>query len=156
MAADPTSAASMHAAQLRVRHEAQEMQDFLSDLRSWEESAKAKDAKLKAAAESRRASGKASFPASSAATAPSSTTAPTASSTVSDDAPMQGGGDASDAPPEAVEREAGNAHFKKGEFTQAVKCYTRSIALNPRDLLGYSNRSMAYLKLKVHGCEHAL
>ena len=49
---------------------------------------------------------------------------------------------------ERLEREQGNAHFAKGEFHDAVKCYTRCIAVNPRNYIAHSNRAMAQLKLK--------
>ena len=47
-----------------------------------------------------------------------------------------------------MERESGNSYFEKGDFHEAIKCYTRSIALNRRNHLSYSNRAMAYLKIK--------
>ena len=46
------------------------------------------------------------------------------------------------------ERERGNELFKRGDFHGAVKCYTRAVGFNPRCPLAYSNRSMAYIKLK--------
>lgn len=49
---------------------------------------------------------------------------------------------------EEVEREDGNAHFRAGRFLDAVTCYTRCVALNPRNVVAYSNRAMAYLRLK--------
>lgn len=52
--------------------------------------------------------------------------------------------------PDVVEREDGNVRFKKGDFNGAVKCYTRSIALNPASVTAYSNRAMCYLKLNEH------
>jgi tetratricopeptide (TPR) repeat protein len=62
---------------------------------------------------------------------------------------------------EEVEREDGNAHYKKGHFGEAVKCYTRCIAINPRNVPALSNRAMTYLKLKewkkaVQDCDLAL
>jgi tetratricopeptide (TPR) repeat protein len=62
---------------------------------------------------------------------------------------------------EEVEREDGNLHYKKGYFGEAVKCYTRCIAINPRNVMALSNRAMAYLKLKewkkaVQDCDLAL
>jgi len=48
---------------------------------------------------------------------------------------------------EQVEREDGNQHFMAGRFNEAVKCYTRCVALNPANEIAYSNRAMAYLRL---------
>lgn len=139
--ADPTAATNMRAAQVRVRQEAEEMHDVLADLRRWEENVKTKDDALKSVA-SRKAKPQYG----------TETIAPAieldASNTVSEDGFALGTLSAVVAEA-TTEREKGNGHFKRGEFQQAVKCYTRSIALYPKDVLGYSNRSMAYLRLKV-------
>ena len=45
-------------------------------------------------------------------------------------------------------RLAGNAFFQSGDYASAVKMYTRSLGANPRSGVAFSNRSMAYLKLK--------
>lgn len=49
-----------------------------------------------------------------------------------------------------LEREKGNKYFSNGNFNEALKCYTRSLALNPKSSITYSNRAMAYLKLKQY------
>jgi tetratricopeptide (TPR) repeat protein len=41
--------------------------------------------------------------------------------------------------------------MKSKEFDSAVACYTKSIDMNPSDAASYSNRAMAYLKLKKYG-----
>lgn len=51
---------------------------------------------------------------------------------------------------EEVERERGNAEFKGGNFTAAVKCYTKCLGLKARNYVAFSNRAMAYLKLKEY------
>ncbi|GBG26959.1 Peptidyl-prolyl cis-trans isomerase FKBP4 [Hondaea fermentalgiana] len=51
-------------------------------------------------------------------------------------------------PRDVTERERGNDYYKKGDFAQAVKFYTRAIGFNPRSAVAYSNRAMALLKLK--------
>ena len=51
---------------------------------------------------------------------------------------------------ERYEREVGNAAYKAGDFAEAVKHYTRCIAINPRNVLALSNRAMAFLKTKQH------
>ena len=48
-----------------------------------------------------------------------------------------------------VEREHGNQCFRRHEWTQAIRNYTRSIGFNPSNVASYSNRAMAYLKLKA-------
>jgi tetratricopeptide (TPR) repeat protein len=142
------------------------MQDFLSDLRHWEETAKEKDLKLKAkiAADAKKrtivygSETAVVLPpaASTPPQAPSSTSSRPSSSTASAGGSQSGhdvdGDDSTVVTPDALEREAGNAHFKRGEFELAVKRYTRCIALNPRSAVGYSNRAMAYLRLKVCVC----
>ncbi|KAJ3025376.1 UNVERIFIED_CONTAM: RNA polymerase II-associated protein 3 [Siphonaria sp. JEL0065] len=47
-----------------------------------------------------------------------------------------------------LEKEKGNAYFKKGDYKKAVKCYSRSIKLNPEgSVVVLGNRAMTYLKL---------
>lgn len=49
---------------------------------------------------------------------------------------------------DVLERERGNDYYKRGNFEQAVKFYSRAIGFNPRSTAAYSNRAMALLKLK--------
>lgn len=51
---------------------------------------------------------------------------------------------------EESERERGNAAFKAGNFSAAVKCYTKCLGLKARNYVAFSNRAMAYLKLKEY------
>ena len=58
-------------------------------------------------------------------------------------------------------KERGNQYYRRGDFTEAVRCYTRCVALNPRSVVALSNRAMAYIKLKQHAnalkdCDSAL
>ncbi|KAJ3028934.1 UNVERIFIED_CONTAM: RNA polymerase II-associated protein 3 [Siphonaria sp. JEL0065] len=46
-----------------------------------------------------------------------------------------------------LEKEKGNAYFKKGDYKKAVKCYSKSIKLNPDSAVVLGNRAMTYLKL---------
>lgn len=48
----------------------------------------------------------------------------------------------------------GNAAFKKGDFAEAIKCFTQAIEQEPATASFYSNRSAAYMKLDDH--ENAL
>ena len=48
------------------------------------------------------------------------------------------------------ERARGNACYREGDFSGAVKCYTRSIGLDPGSPLGFSNRAQAFLKMKEY------
>lgn len=122
------------------------MQDFLSDLRSWETTVKAKDERLKAAYAAKRAVAPPAFapPASDADPAPTVVIVDASSGVRAEEGARGGAGD-------AAEREAGNEAFKKGDFAGAVKRYTRAIALWPKDALAYSNRAMAYIRMKVRG-----
>lgn len=45
-------------------------------------------------------------------------------------------------------KEIGNEFFKRGEFNQSIKEYTAAIELDKENPVYYSNRSMAYLKVK--------
>ena len=49
---------------------------------------------------------------------------------------------------ETAERERGNEEFQKGNFAGAVKCYTKCLGLKVGNTVAFSNRAMAYLKLK--------
>lgn len=57
-------------------------------------------------------------------------------------------GVASQVDAEAVERERGNDEFKAGNFNAAVKLYTKCLGMKVRNFVAFSNRAMAYLKLK--------
>ena len=46
-----------------------------------------------------------------------------------------------------IERERGNVHFRRGEFAEAIKSYTKAIGHDPKSTMAYSNRAMAHLKL---------
>ena len=41
--------------------------------------------------------------------------------------------------------------MKSKEFESAVSCYTKSIEMYPGEAASYSNRAMAYLKMKKYG-----
>jgi hypothetical protein len=51
---------------------------------------------------------------------------------------------------EETERELGNAEFKAGNFSAAVKCYTKCLGLKYQNYVAFSNRAMAYIKLKEY------
>eukprot|EP00968_Pinguiococcus_pyrenoidosus_P008082 scaffold570_cov234-Pinguiococcus_pyrenoidosus.AAC.1 len=46
------------------------------------------------------------------------------------------------------QRQEGNSLYGEGDFSGAIKCYTRAIALNGNGVLAFSNRCQAFLKLK--------
>ena len=52
--------------------------------------------------------------------------------------------------PEAAQRELGNAAFARGDFEGAVKSYTVCLGLKKDNVTAFSNRAMAYLKLKEY------
>lgn len=58
-------------------------------------------------------------------------------------------GVASTADAEAAQREIGNAEFAAGNFAAAAKSYTRCLGMKSGNFVAFSNRAMAYIKLKV-------
>ena len=51
---------------------------------------------------------------------------------------------------ETMERDRGNDEFKNGNFSVAVKQYTKCLGLKTNNYIAFSNRAMAYLKLKEY------
>ncbi|KAI9905220.1 hypothetical protein PsorP6_013864 [Peronosclerospora sorghi] len=47
---------------------------------------------------------------------------------------------------EGMEKEQGNAHYKRGDYVAAIESYTRCLDSNPNNVVVLSNRAMAYLK----------
>eukprot|EP01035_Chromulina_nebulosa_P027278 gene27278-35844_t len=63
--------------------------------------------------------------------------------------------------PEEEERNRGNQEFKNGNFPSAVKFYTKCLGLKSRNFIAFSNRAMAYIKMKefhraLNDCDCAL
>ncbi|KAJ1692057.1 hypothetical protein LUZ63_008755 [Rhynchospora breviuscula] len=50
-------------------------------------------------------------------------------------------------PDATSEKDLGNEYFKQKKFSEAIDCYSRSIALSPT-AVAFANRAMAYLKIK--------
>lgn len=46
------------------------------------------------------------------------------------------------------ERMKGNELMKSKDYAEAVKCYARSLELNPDEPFTFANKAMAHLKLK--------
>lgn len=51
---------------------------------------------------------------------------------------------------QAAQREVGNAAFARGDYAAAVKSYTICLGLKKYNTVAFSNRAMAYLKLKEY------
>lgn len=49
---------------------------------------------------------------------------------------------------EAAQRERGNEEFRAGDFSAAVKSYTRCLGMTRGNVTAFSNRAAAYLKLR--------
>ena len=47
-------------------------------------------------------------------------------------------------------KEAGNKHFFNSEYDEAIACYSEALNLQPRSHVLFSNRSVAYSKLKLY------
>ena len=71
-------------------------------------------------------------------------------SSISDEQIPKARGVESSADPEATERERGNQEFKAGNYTAAIKCYTKCLGMKPKNYTAFSNRAMAYLKTKEY------
>ena len=52
---------------------------------------------------------------------------------------------------EALERQRGNASYEQGNFAAAVKSYTTCLGMKVNNYVAFSNRAMAYIKLKEYG-----
>ncbi|RUS91692.1 hypothetical protein EGW08_000518 [Elysia chlorotica] len=55
----------------------------------------------------------------------------------------------------------GNMHVQKGQYAEAIKCYSKCILLKPDQVASYTNRALCYLKLNqateaAADCEKAL
>jgi tetratricopeptide (TPR) repeat protein len=48
------------------------------------------------------------------------------------------------------ERLKGNEFMQSKEFQEAVKCYSKSLELNPTDAATFANRALAHLRLKEY------
>lgn len=89
-------------------------------------------------------------PASTSLTPASLVSLPTNTPSVSQQQVPKALGKASNVDIETYERERGNSEFKNGNFANAIKCYTKCLGLKPKNYIAFSNRAMAYLKLKEH------
>ena len=52
---------------------------------------------------------------------------------------------------EALERQRGNTSYEQGNFAAAVKSYTTCLGMKVNNYVAFSNRAMAYIKLKEYG-----
>ncbi|KAL9642680.1 hypothetical protein ABK040_009759 [Willaertia magna] len=109
--------------QHQVRNNAQEYQDYLSDLQRWTKDISNKDKKLQ---ESEKK--KTNYP-------------PIRGTTTNEEEEI-------DVEEEADKlKEKGNEFFKKGDMEKAIECYSQSLQYK-QDHIVYSNRSQALFKLK--------
>ena len=52
---------------------------------------------------------------------------------------------------ESLERQRGNTLYEQGNFASAVKSYTTCLGMKVNNYVAFSNRAMAYIKLKEYG-----
>jgi tetratricopeptide (TPR) repeat protein len=116
--------------QRKVREEAEELQDYMRSLNSWEEEIKKKDQGLKKLAKSK--SEPKNLPPIRGSSA--DTTTPDAESDNISQA--------------LKEKDKGNELFNQGKHKEAVECYTRGAQLDPTNPVLPANRAMANLKLQ--------
>ncbi|TYZ57065.1 hypothetical protein PybrP1_000968 [[Pythium] brassicae (nom. inval.)] len=146
--------------QHQIRANAAELQDYFSDLYSWEKTVERDE-------EARRQAKAARQPSAGGATAAAPVrSAPTPAAHTYDrgyykwakfdveaalkeadeDGHVTKSAVAASSSREEIEREEGNAHYKRGDFVAAIKCYTRCLGYDSRNAVVLSNRAMAYLK----------
>ena len=51
---------------------------------------------------------------------------------------------------ETAERERGNMEYEMGNFAAAAKAYTKCLGIKARNYVAFSNRAMAYIKMKEY------
>ncbi|KAJ3182760.1 RNA polymerase II-associated protein 3 [Geranomyces variabilis] len=144
----------MSAAAINIRKNAEDYKNYLSDLQSWESEIKAKDQAAKTAKPAqtppvRQAASTAAPPLKQKPGAAGMVGVRTGTSipitTREDSQPP-----AQDTDRALIEKEKGNAWFKKGDYERAVSCYTRSMQLDPSNAVLPVNRAMAYLKINKY------
>jgi hypothetical protein len=160
--------------QAQIRHNAEEVSSYLSDLAKWESSAKQKDLQMKAKAKAGpepeprnnnlspaipgvydQDQSKASMTNHRLPSQLGNFLTPSsiigidlpADTTISIPAPRRR---ISDKDAESIERESGNEEYQKGNFQVAIRCYTRCLGLKVGNYIAFSNRAMALLKLKEY------
>eukprot|EP01039_Chlorochromonas_danica_P008230 gene8230-9077_t len=161
------------AVQLQIRQNAEEISSVLRELQGWEKAVQGKDKALRgqkkkaqltasaAGGEGVRVSGGAVPLKTSSSTLPQQTTDSAALTPASIVDRVVGSSSSSSSAVvprplgtyqprdvEEVERERGNAEFKAGRFEAAVRCYTKCLGLKARNCLAFSNRAMAFLKMR--------
>jgi len=57
---------------------------------------------------------------------------------------------------EEEERNRGNAFYSKGNYDEAIRCYSKCISKNPTSVLAYSNRGMQRSHLVMFHSSHNL
>ena len=163
--------------QAQIRHNAEEISSYLSDMAKWEKNITKKDAQIR---------GKTGVTAKALPIRPGSGTVKVIEKTqveMVSSGPSINEGDELDLTPatlatrgaamaavepilkaqipaargiastkdaETSERERGNVEYETGNFTAAVKSYTKCLGLKQRNYVGFSNRAMAYIKLKEY------
>ena len=164
--------------QAQIRHNAEEISSYLSDMAKWEKNITKKDAQIR---------GKTGVTAKALPVRPGSGTVKVIEKTQVDDIVISiptikecdelnltpatlatrgaamaavvpilkaqipaARGIASTKDAETSERERGNVEYETGNFTAAVKSYTKCLGLKQRNYVGFSNRAMAYIKLKEY------
>ena len=150
--------------QSQIRQNAEEMSGYLADLNKWEENVKKKDKELKSKqlkpktvksvnsliAPVNVSSSAPALPlgGQNGALTPASLVAHHSIVEVAPAAVPKATTEACSGGMEGKVREQGNAEYKKGNFVEAVKLYTKCIGLKSKNYIGFSNRAMAYIKMK--------
>jgi RNA polymerase II-associated protein 3 len=144
------------AIQQQIRQNASELQTFLGELQEWEQEMDKTDTALKQG-KMKLTKPRKNIPVRGTATHTTTTTTTTANDDVKTPAAeptvapttVAGPGAATDADEEAflAAKTLGNSCYKAGKYDEAVQHYSTCISVSSRNMVGYTNRAMALLKL---------
>ncbi|XP_064417649.1 RNA polymerase II-associated protein 3 isoform X2 [Latimeria chalumnae] len=127
--------------QLQVRQNAEELQDFMRELESWEANIKQKDEELKKQREAVIETDKALEELEKD---------DSTHECVSLESDSEEDGIHVDAAKALAEKEQGNDFFKQGKFDDAIECYTRAMSADPYSPVIPTNRASAFFRKKKY------
>lgn len=149
--------------QHQIRANATELAEYVSDLRSWEAKANNGGLKTKKRVESRvrevgtikvnnnNSNSITNTPEYEAFKSRNEIFSSHVNNKNNSDSVPKARGNAETVDGEALERQRGNTAYEQGNFAAAVKSYTTCLGMKVNNYVAFSNRAMAYIKLKEYG-----